>query len=118
MAFPIPRHDDSDEVRMAFKSNTEEIPGLPLVPIRRRPNVGDGRNGEGTSGEGDLEAKIGVSVERVEMIYHREVGMGLSFPVGADPFIDAGQIVKHLVGTVEAVLQISKKRMDILLGDP
>src|SRR5437764_5393544 len=42
MTFPGIRHQDPPQVRMAIEFDTEEIPGLAFMRVRRRPYGGQG----------------------------------------------------------------------------
>ena len=51
MPCPAPRHQDALQVRVAGKGDSEHVPYFALVPVRRRPEVRDAVERQGTSRE-------------------------------------------------------------------
>src|SRR2546430_11404463 len=44
MALPALRHQQPAQVRMAVELDAEQVPGLSFVPVRRRPDIRQGRH--------------------------------------------------------------------------
>src|SRR6185312_2968337 len=94
MPLPRRRHEDAPEVAVAVEADAEHVPDLALVPARRRPEVGDRWKRRLFTDERNLEADVGVSFEREQVIDDREVARRLLGLVRAYALVDRGEVVE------------------------
>jgi hypothetical protein len=98
VTFPSGRHQDPSQVWMTVNADAKHVPDFALVPVRRRPNVGDGRKRGRFAFERHLDAHIFVSLVGEQMIDDSKIALWLPVPVGADAFVDRGKIIQHSIG--------------------
>jgi plasmid stabilization system protein ParE len=63
-------HQDSTQIRVAPKANTEEVPDLSLEPVRRLPEGDDGVDLETIEGQLRLDPEVLAVRDRKELVDH------------------------------------------------
>ena len=83
---------------MAGKDDAEHVPDLALVPVSRRPDVGDGGHQRIAGRERYLEADIRVAGKRQQVVDHGEIACRLAFTVAAHALVNGGEVIQHAIG--------------------
>lgn len=108
MALPRRRHEDAPQRAVTLEAHAEHVPGLALVPARRRPEVGGGRQRGSFTDERDLDPDVGVSFERQQVVDDGEVARRLLGAVPPLALVDRGQVVEHAVRPLDALLEVTQ----------
>ena len=69
-----------------------------LVPVGVGPDTGGGGQVEVALGQGDLDHHVTITLQRHQVVEHAEVGARQAAAMGAQPLVDAVQVVEHHVG--------------------
>jgi hypothetical protein len=118
MALPARRHQDATQVWVTVEADAEHVPDLALVPVGRRPEVRYGWQGWRIGDQRNLDANIGVSLIREEVIHDGEVARRLLRRPRADPLVDRGEIVEHSIWLLDALFQVAKHPRRFVALDP
>src|SRR5450631_3110899 len=78
MTWPVVRHEDPRQRRVAVEVNAEHVPGLALVPVVGRVDLDDGGDVAVSVGAGDLETYLPATVgDRTQVIDGVQLAAGL-----------------------------------------
>ncbi|MNQ66696.1 hypothetical protein D3C85_811930 [compost metagenome] len=106
VTFPGVGHHDPRQVRMAGEGDAVHVPDFPLVPVGVGPDTGDGGQVEVALGQGDLDHYVTITLQRHQVVEHREVGARQAAALGAQALVDAMQVVQHDVGAREVAQEL------------
>lgn len=98
MALPGRRHQHAGQVRVAGEGDAVHVPHFALVPVGVGPDTGGGGQVEVALGQGDLDHHVTITLQRHQVVEHAEVGARQAAAMGAQPLVDAVQVVEHHVG--------------------
>ena len=102
---------------MAGEGDAVQVPDFTLVPVGVGPDAGGGGQVEVALAEGNLDHHVTVTLQRHQVIEHREVGVRQAATLGAQTLVDAMQIKEHHVGARQ-VAQAGEHFNKALTGDP
>src|ERR671915_329533 len=98
MPYPGRRKQEAPQVRMALEADAEEIPDLPLVPVRCGPDIGDGRQRGRVPRERHLEADVLIVREGQQLVDDGKIALRLPLAMAADSLVDGGEVIEHRIG--------------------
>ena len=76
IAFPVVRAEDPAEVRMAGEIDPDQVVRLALVPIRRRPKIGDARDARLITRREHLDREAVAMIEAPQVVHARQFVIG------------------------------------------
>jgi len=114
---PRSAHHDAAQVRVTGEGDAVQIPDFALVPVGVWPDADGGGQVEVALGQGDLDHHVTVTLQRHQVIEHREVGVRQAATLGAQALVDAVQVIEHHVGARQAA-QAGEHFDEALTGDP
>ncbi len=108
MADPTRRHQNPAQERVTVYSDPEHVPDLPLVPVRVRPDIGDGRDRRVLPLQRRLQADVAVAPERQQVVDHAEIAVRLLGRLTSNALVDGGQVVEHLEWRRRLALEVGE----------
>src|SRR6185503_7892375 len=95
MPNPGSRHENALKMRMPIETNAEHIPDFPLIPVRRRPKVGNCANRCPVFLERSLDPDICVAIKGQQVIDDGEVARRRILRMSPHALINGREVVEH-----------------------
>ena len=105
-------------MRVAVEDDAEHVPYLALVPVRRRPDIGNGGHQQIVGSERDLETDVRVTLERQQVIDDSEIAWRLIVAVRAGALVDGGEVIQHAVRLLRFQFQVAQDIAHAVPRDP
>src|SRR5215475_2967566 len=103
---------------MAPEADPEHVPHLALVPVCRRPDIGDGFDRRIFPRERHFDTHVIVALEGEQVIDDSEVAREPVAAIGSDALVNSRQIIEEPIRPLRFRLEISQHLARFIPGRP
>jgi len=111
MTLPVVRQENPSQIGMSLKNDSQQVKGLPLMPVCRAPDIGNGRHAWTFFIQKNLKSQPVILCRGKQVVVDFKSGLFFNAP------IDAAKVRQKIEPTFRCSFQVSAHGLDLLAWD-